>query len=85
VKDSDGARTSSTLSIGTYSDQYIRNIYQPKEYNGYTNSASESYLQGREFINETTSMTKDVHHAGIPVKMTTTYSNAFKEEAYERR
>jgi hypothetical protein len=31
--------------------------------------------------NGTTSMKKDVRHAGIPVKMTTIYSNAFKEEA----
>jgi hypothetical protein len=85
VRDLDGVRTSSTSSIGTYFDQYIKNIYQPKEYNGYTNSALKNYQQEREFINETIFTTKDVHHAGIPVKMTTIYSNASKEEAYERR
>jgi hypothetical protein len=85
VRDLGGVRTSSTLSIGTSLDQYIRNIYRPKEYNGYTNSVSESYQQESESIKETISTTKDVRHAGIPVKMTTIYSNASKEEAYERR
>jgi hypothetical protein len=63
-----------------YSDQYTRNIYHQREYSGYTNFASSNCLQEKEYTREITTMTKDVHHAGIPVKMTTTYFNATREE-----
>jgi hypothetical protein len=63
-----------------YSDQYTRNIYHQREYSGYTNFASSNCIQEKEYTREITTMTKDVHHAGIPVKMTTTYFNATREE-----
>jgi hypothetical protein len=34
----------------------------------------------KEYTREITTMIKDVHHVGIPVKMMTTYSNATREE-----
>jgi hypothetical protein len=56
-------------------------MYHRKEYSGYTNFASRNCLQEKEYTREITTTTKDVHHAGIPVKMTITYFNANTEEA----
>ncbi|OEU17034.1 hypothetical protein FRACYDRAFT_239635 [Fragilariopsis cylindrus CCMP1102] len=58
----------------------ITRDFKRTEFSGCTNFASRNYLQERGSTNETTSMTRDAHHAWM-MKMTTTYSNVLREEA----
>jgi hypothetical protein len=60
----DGVTIFSVSLTGTYFDQYIRNTYQTKEYNGYTNSALRNYPQEKESTREITSTIRDAHHVG---------------------
>jgi hypothetical protein len=85
VKGSDGVTIFLISLTGTYFDQYIRNTYQTKEYNGCTNSALRNYQQEKEYTREITSTIRDAHHVGTHQKMTTTSTNALREEASEKR